>query len=438
MDPDTAVVWCIGLTLVLGTMAPFVIQQRRRERHTLAAETRAKSEGLDVPGSLHPVINLDVCIGTGACLSVCPEQDIIGIRTGQAVAVSPANCIGHGLCERSCPVEAIQLVFGTSKRGVDIPRIRENFETNVPGLFIVGELGGMGLIRNAFEQGRQCVEQLAAARSEENHDRLDLVIVGCGPAGLSAALTAQHLGLRTAVLEREDIGGTVRHYPRKKVVMTEPLRVPGYGRIGAREILKEDLVEVWEEVVEGCGLQVETGVTVSDVQPSPDGGFQVSSDAAVWRADRVILAIGRRGVPRKLGIPGEGLPNVAYTLKEPEAYRGDRVVVVGGGDSAVEAGLTLAEQPGTEVRIAYRGTSFSRAKPKNRDRVRQALDSGALSVLWSTAVVENEKDRIRLHGGDDGDSVLPNDHLFVFAGGELPTPFLTRCGIQVDTKFGER
>lgn len=411
------------------------------ERETLDAEIRAKREGLDVPNSLHPVIDPDLCIGTGSCLSRCPEQDILGIRAGQAVTVSPASCIGHGLCERSCPVEAIQLVFGTAQRGVDIPRIRENFETNVPGLFIVGELGGMGLIRNAFEQGRQCVEGMGRpqrVRSDPPGDRLDLIIVGCGPAGLSAALTAQRMGFRMAVLEREDIGGTVRHYPRKKLVMTEPVKVPGYGKLGSHEILKEDLIQIWEEVADGSGLSVETGITVTDVQPLPSGGFRVKAGERDYRADRVILAIGRRGVPRKLGIPGEDLPNVAYALMEPEAYRGDRIVVVGGGDSALEAGLALAAQPGNQVRIAYRGTAFSRAKPKNRQRIHRALEAGTISVLWATEVLENGREEIRFRGPDSGGQTLPNDHLFVFAGGELPTPFLQRCGIQIDTKFGER
>ena len=437
MNPDTALVWGIGVILVVVTTVPFVIRQRRKERRTQDAEVRAKREGLDIPASLHPVINPELCIGTGSCLSACPEKDILGIRTGQAVAVSPANCIGHGLCERSCPVEAIQLVFGTDTRGVEIPRIRENFETNVPGLFIVGELGGMGLIRNAFAQGKECVENFGRDRqSQAGHD-LDLVIVGCGPAGLSAALTAKAMGLRIAVLEREDIGGTVRHYPRKKLVMTEPVTIPGYGKVGSREIIKEDLMRIWEDAVARSGLQVETGISVTDVQPLPEGGFVVLAKGCEYRAERVILAIGRRGIPRKLGIPGEDLPNVAYALREPEAYRGDRILVVGGGDSAVEAGLTLAEQPGNEVRLAYRGTSFSRAKPSNRSRIDRAVATGAISVLWSTEVVENRKGEARVRASDQ-EQVLLNDHLFVFAGGELPTPFLERCGIEIDTKFGEK
>jgi thioredoxin reductase len=244
-----------------------------------------------------------------------------------------------------------------------------------------------------------------------------------------------------AVLEREEVGGTVRHYPRKKLVMTEPLKIPGVGRVGAKEILKEELIGVWEDAVKEVGLQVETGVTVRGVERLPEGGFRVVSDSREHLTQRVILAIGRRGVPRKLGIPGEDLPNVAYSLREPEAYQGDRLLVVGGGDSAVEAALALSEQPGNEVRLSYRRDRFSRIKPKNRDRIVEAEERGQVSLLWSTEVIENRKGAAVLrHTSSDGGgnaTPLPNDHLLIFAGGELPTPFLERCGIQIDTKFGE-
>jgi len=444
MIPETALVWGIGIGLSALAMLPFFLRLRARERRTLEAQERARKEGSDEPVSLHPVIDPERCIGSGSCLAACPEQDVLGLRGGQAVAVSPARCIGHGLCERSCPVEAIQLVFGTARRGVDIPRIQADFQTNVPGLYIVGELGGMGLIRNAFEQGRQCVEGLPR-NGGRTGELLDLVIVGCGPAGLSAALTARARGFRAAVLEREDVGGTVRHYPRKKLVMTEPVQIPGVGKVGAREILKEELVTIWEEAVRKTGLEVATGVTVTGVELRTDGEFRVLSSAGEHQARRVILAIGRRGVPRKLGIPGEDLPNVTYALREPGAYGGDRVLVVGGGDAAVEAALALSEQPGSEVRLSYRRDRFTRIKAKNRERIERAAEEGIVSILWSTEVVENRPGEVLLrpvsgNGSDDGTGeliALSNDHLFIFAGGELPTPFLKRCGVRIDTKFGE-
>jgi thioredoxin reductase len=278
----------------------------------------------------------------------------------------------------------------------------------------------------------------------------DVVIVGCGPAGLSASLTCLHHGLRFITLEREDIGGTVRHYPRRKLVMTEPVKVPGYGHIGAREISKEELVGIWENVVSKSGLQVSTGETVQDVRAITGQGngssqvagrgraaFEVESDRGTYRSARVILAIGRRGVPRKLGIPGEDLSNVSYALREPEAYQGSRITVVGGGDSAVETALALAEQPGNRLRLAYRKDKLARVKEGNRARMAKADRGGEIDMLWSTEVVENHRQGVTVKDGGGSVSHMDNDELFVFIGGELPTPFLERCGVAIDTKFGE-
>jgi thioredoxin reductase (NADPH) len=414
---------------------PFLVRHRRLERESARRAVEAKREGLDEPLTLHPVIDPERCIGSGGCVAVCPEH-VLGIRHGQAVALAPAACIGHGLCERTCPTEAIRLVFGTATRGVEIPRIRENFETNVPGLYIVGELGGMGLIRNAFEQGRQCIDGIAGERRQVPADLLDVLVVGCGPAGLSAGLYALDRGLRYAVIEREDIGGTVRHYPRKKVVMTAPVKVPGYGKLSFQEIRKEELMALWEDVVAKTGLEVRTGETVSRIRRHDDHSFTVTSDRGEYRTARVILAIGRRGTPRRLGIPGEDSECVAYSLLEPEVYRGDRTLVVGGGDSAVEAALALAEQPGTRTWLAYRGDRLSRIKAKNRERFEAAVAAGRVEPLWRTTPAQIEPERVVCRTGDDGSATLPADRVFVFIGGELPTAMLRDAGVEIETKFG--
>ena len=382
--PDALLVPLIGAALVAVVLLPFLFRHRRREAKSLEAEAEALRYGLHEPVTLHPVIDPAGCILTGSCVDVCPEGDVFGLIDGRVKVIGPARCIGHGLCERSCPMDAIQLVFGTEKRGIDIPRIRENFETNVPGLYIVGELGGMGLIGNAFEQGRQCIEGIQKEMRGETRGpddpELDLLIVGCGPAGLSASLTAREAGLRFLTVEREDVGGTVRHYPRKKLVLTRPVKVPGYGKLNFREVSKEQLIDTWEEIVSKAGLEVATGETVTAVRSRNGGagggvaagtgsgagagtGFVVTTSEREIETRRIVLAIGRRGIPRKLGVPGEELPKVAYSLREPESFQGDRIVIVGGGDSAVEAALALTEQPGNEVRISYRGEGFRRVKP---------------------------------------------------------------------------
>ena len=432
---DTLLLWGIGLGLALATAAPFALRLRRRERETEQAIDEALRYGLHEPVSLHPVVDTDRCIGSAGCTEVCPE-DVLGLREGQAVAVAPARCIGHGLCERACPVGAIRLVFGTERRGVELPRIRENFETNVAGLYIVGELGGMGLVANAFEQGRQCVEGIARERNGGPERIADLAIVGCGPAGLSASLTALDRGLSVVTLEKEDIGGTVRNYPRKKLVMTRPVKVPGHGKLPLREIRKEELVSIWEDIARDTGLQVSTGETVTRVEREGLHHFRLITERGAYEAKRVVLAIGRRGVPRKLGIPGEASAHVSYSLREPEAFTGDRILVVGGGDSAVEAALALADQPGNEVRIAYRGDAFRRIKPANHERLAGALAAGRLEVLWGSVPLEILPDHVILSRSDGSHRDVPADQVFVFAGGELPTGFLRACGVELDTHFG--
>jgi len=436
VDSDTLIILVAGMTITALAMLPFYLRQHYRERRARRSAEEAQRYGLDVAATLHPVVHPGACISAGACLSVCPEGDVLGLVQGAAVPVAPGRCIGHGLCERACPVEAIQLVFGTATRGVELPRIKGNFETNVPGLYVVGELGGMGLIRNAFEQGRQCIEGIVSEGGRSNNGMDDVLVVGAGPAGLSASLNCLHHGLKHRTIEREDVGGTVRSYPRKKLVLTQPVMVPGYGKLKVQEIRKEALMGLWSEIIDATGLEVQTEETVTAIERG-DAGFTVRTSAGEYRARRVVLAIGRRGVPRKLGVPGEDQSKVAYSLREPEAYAGDRVLVVGGGDSAVEAALSLAEIAGTAVTLSYRKDRFTRIKPKNHERGLAAEQDGSVQFLWSTTVTEIGADHVTYRDDDGQDHVLPNDQVFVFAGGELPTKFLQSAGVMIDTKFGE-
>lgn len=437
---DEIIILSIGLVLFLLFSVPFIRSRKKQEAYAEQADIDALNYGLKEPVSLHPVVDINVCIGSGGCIEACPEKDVLGFRANQAFTISPARCIGHGLCERSCPVEAISLVFGSEKRGVDIPRIQENFETNIPGVYIVGELGGMGLIKNAFEQARQCIEGIKKEPKiiNKSDKTTDVLIVGCGPAGLAAAIHAKANGLTYVVVEREDIGGTVRYYPRKKLVMTQPLRIPGYGKFKKREILKEELIELWEHIAQNKELNIRTGENVLTVKRISETEFEVISDKAIYRTNRVILAIGRRGTPKKLGIKGENLPNVAYSLREPDHFVNTKVTVVGGGDSAVEAAMALADQTGTTVNLVYRGASFSRIKKQNLDRMSSYVGKPTFTLFLESNVIENHEHFLVIQKKSGEKIELENEYLFIFAGGELPTKFLQDIGIKVDTKFGSK
>lgn len=415
-------------------LVTFLYWRGKQRRYAAAAEAldEAIKSGLTEPSSLHPVIDPNLCCGSGACVSACPEK-ALGLINHKAVLINPAHCIGHGACAPVCPVGAVKLVFGTEKRGIDIPHVQPNFETNVPGIYIAGELGGMGLVRKAAEQGRQAMESIAKSRG--NGKQLDVVIIGAGPAGLAATLGAMEKKLRSVTLEQEDsLGGTVYHYPRNKLVMTQPVILPIVGKAKLGEITKEDLLAFWQGIVERVGMKLNFRERVERVT-AVEGGYMVKSERSEYFTRNVLLAIGRRGTPRKLGVPGEESAKVVYRLIDPEQYSGKKVLVVGGGDSAIEAAVATAEQPGTKVVLSYRGDAFGRVKQKNRDRLAAAEHAGKLTVLLSSTVAKIEPGHV--HIDHDGKAVChENDGVIVCAGGILPTGMLKDMGIKVETKHG--
>jgi thioredoxin reductase/ferredoxin len=427
----------VYLSLIAAAIG--VYAWRRRESHVrnVRAREEAVAAGLAEPPSLHPVVDPAICIGCGSCVKACPEQpehQVLGLINGKAELIGPTDCIGHGACRVSCPVGAIQLVFGTATRGVDLPRVTPWFETNVPGIFVAGELGGMGLIRNAIEQGRQAVQQITERRPHGG-EGLDLVIVGAGPAGFSASLAALERRMRFVTLEQESLGGCVFQYPRGKIVMMQPARLPIVGEIKLRATKKEDLLDLWQGIERQTGLRINYRERVEAIERD-GGGFRVRTVAGDYRAKSVLLSIGRRGTPRKLGVAGEELSKVTYRLIEPEQYAGQRVLVVGGGDSALEAAASIAEAcPTGAVTLSYRGDAFSRAKPKNRERVSAAERSGRLEVILKSQVESIEPRLVALKTGGTVRKV-ENDSVIVSAGGILPSDFLRSVGIEIETKFG--
>lgn len=421
-----------GLPLLLFVFL-YLRRKRHIERRDHARLKDAMESGMTEPPSLHPIIEPSLCIGCAACIPACPEH-ALGIIGGKAVLVAPTKCIGHGACAIACPLKGIHLVFGTEKRGMDIPQVNPEFETNVPGIFIAGELGGMGLIRKTTEQGRQAMDVIA--RRKGGKAPYDVVIVGAGPAGISATLGAKAHGLRSVTIEQEDsLGGAVYHYPRNKLTMTAPVKLPIVGEIKIYDIRKEELLGMWNRVVEETGIRFNFNERMEKITPSANG-FVVQTSKGSYETTCVLLAIGRRGTPRKLGVPGEEQAKVVYRLIDAEQYRGQHVLVVGGGDSALEAAISLSEEPGTTVALSYRSEAFGRVKQKNLENLGAAEAQGTLRVLLKSNVKEIGTDTVTLE--QEGQSIeLPNQAIIVCAGGILPTPFLKEIGIMVETHHGK-
>ena len=436
MSPFLLAIYVIPAVVVF---AWYLRRRRRREEAAIRAAEEAIAASMTEPPSLHPVIDHGKCVGCRSCVAACPEQNahpVLGVIRGKAYLVGPANCIGHGACFEACPEDAIELVFGTAKRGIDIPIVKPNFETNVPGIFIAGELGGMGLIRNAIEQGRQALETIRKLDGLGRAGRHDVVIIGVGPAGIAAALGAMEARLDFVAIEQDSLGGTVAHYPRGKLVMTAPAMLPMVGKMHFREVKKEKLMEYWQNVESTTGLRVNYKERVTAINRQIDGrSFEVVTDKGNYMTRAVLLTIGRQGTPRQLGVPGEDLPKVVYRLIDPEQYKHQRVLVVGGGDSALEAAHTIADQPGTRVSISYRSKAFSRAKPKNREKVAAMVSAGQIRAFMKSNVVEIHHDSVVLET-EKGRGKLRNDAVIICAGGILPTGFLRDMGIEIETKYG--
>lgn len=427
----------LALLPVLFGLAIYVYFHHRRQRKSNQTRIQAIESGLSEPASLHPVIDRNKCIGCKSCVFACPQQlghNVLGIFHGKAELLEPANCIGHGACKTVCPVDAITLVFGTENRGVDIPQVNEHFETNVPGIYIAGELGGMGLIRNGIEQGKIAMQAISKNLPKSSSNTHQVVIVGAGPAGLAATLKAQELGLKYLTLDQESLGGTVYKYPRGKIVMTQPVDLPIAGKMHFKETSKEELLEFWQGVKNETGIRIQYQEQVSQISTG-EAGFGLKTSRGEYSTDRVLLAIGRRGTPRKLDVPGEDHPKVVYALIDPEQYVDLRVLIVGGGDSALEAALSIVDAGGTEVSISYRSDSFSRAKAKNRERIDEYAAASRIKLYLSSNVTRITAQEVILE--QKGEIIkMSNEAIIVNAGGVLPTVFLKEIGISVDTKYG--
>lgn len=424
----------IYLAPLLLILILYTLRQKHINRHGLDRLNEANQAGLTEPASIHPAINMTLCCGSGACVEACPEK-AISIVNGKAMLTDPTHCIGHGACMEACPVEAIQLVFGTEKRGMDIPFVSQSFETNVPNIFIAGELGGMGLIRKAAMQGKQAIDSIK--QKKNIRQEFDVIIIGAGPAGLSASLAAKDQQLNYLTIEQEDsLGGAIYKYPRNKVAMTQPVTLPIVGEVEMYDISKEQLLEFWLHTVDEHKLNVNFHERMESINKFEEG-YEVKTTKGVYRTGSVLLAIGRMGTPRKLEVKGEDQSKVVYSLVDPQQYRNQHVLIVGGGDSALEASISISEEPGTSVTLSYRSESFGRVKVKNRSRLHEAQEKNQLNVLLQSSIMEIGFDTVDIKLANQEIIKIPNTAVIVCAGGILPTPFLKEIGVMVETHYGK-
>lgn len=429
---DNTIAFIIAVALVLFFLLNYLRKQKKIEAEARAAEEKGKlhSEG---PQSQHPHIDANYCIGCAACTMVCPEGDVLAMLGGKAVIVNGYKCIGHSLCAEVCPVGAITMVMASPSMGADMPYLTPKYETSIKNLFIVGELGGLALIKNAINQGRDCIDNIAGKAallggSRRSADVFDVLIVGAGPAGISASLRAIEKKLSYITVDEGEIGGTVAKYPRQKLVLTSPVEFPLHGKFKKTELSKEELIEFWHKVIERVDFKFRKGEKVEDIKKGEDGIFTVTTSKSQYRSHAVILALGKSGSPRKLGVKGEELPKVMYRLIEADHYVNKRILVVGGGDSAIEAAMGLGHQVGNTVTLSYRKEAFSRIKERNAQRIQESMRKGKVKVIFNSIPTEFKEKSVILDVNGKPEEI-PNDYVWIFAGGEPPTAFLKKIGV---------
>jgi thioredoxin reductase (NADPH) len=419
---------------------PFILYQKKlKERETRARAAAEKGKTYSSgPLAQHPHIDSVYCIGCSICTHVCPEGDVLAMLGGKAVIVNGHKCVGHSLCAEACPVGAITMVMASASMGADMPYLTHEYETSVQNMFIVGELGGLALIKNAINQGRDCVDTItnrAKAMGTTRHvpDVCDVLVVGAGPGGISASLRAIENKLSYITVEQDEVGGTVAKYPRQKLVLTSPVNFPMYGKFSKMQISKEELLSFWQKVRERTDFKVRSGEKVEDIKKGPDGIFNVTTSKGQYRSRAVVLALGRAGTPRKLGVKGEELPKVMYRLIEADHYINKKILVVGGGDSAVEAAMGLARQNGNTVTLSYRQDRFSRIKERNTQHIEECMRTGKVRVLFSSSPVEFKPGSV-LIDVQGAVQEIPNDYVWIFAGGTPPNAFLKKIGLEFGTR----
>jgi len=382
----------------------------------------------------YPTIDADACLPCGSCYDSCPGKVLaLSAVTHKASVVNPDACKslteGCTICHEGCPTGAIRISPVPIVRKSERPDIDPNCEShNVPGVFLGGELLGNALIKKVVNQGGQIVRYIDTRKPRIAEAEYDIVIIGAGPCGLAAGLEAKQRGLRYLVLERESLANTIQNYPRDKAVLAEPVQMAVYGLLPMKDATKEDLVALWEDIVRKENLFVQTHEEVTEVKKNGKL-ITVTTTKGNYQAAYVILALGARGNPRKLGVAGEDLSKVSYNLNDPAEWQGKHVLIVGGGDSAIEAAVAVSKQPGSTVTISYRSGAFSRAAARNVEAIKEQEKAGRLTVMLNSNVAKIEEQRVSVKVGNDVRE-FENEAIFVLIGADPPKAWLEKVGLK--------
>ncbi len=393
---------------------------------------REAAEPADELPLLHS-INDDRCIGCEACVDACPTK-VLELVDHKARVIRFSDCVQCEQCANACPTTAMVMYrMGSTPQTLTVPELDDHFQTGIPGQYLIGEVAGKPLVKNAANLGRAVVEHITrdlAQRPPGGAGVVDVAIVGSGPGGLSAGFTCIKNQLSCVVLEKEHVlASTVSRYPKGKLFMAEPVDSGNVSYLPVFDASKEELVAAWQQVVDGSGLDVKLGEAVDTVVRGDDGMFTIKTTVSTYQARAVVLATGLRGKPRLLAVPGANLEKVQSRLDDPDVFAGQHVLVVGGGDSAVEAAMSLAEV-GATVTLSYRGDGFKRCKQGNQKRLAEMSDANQLSVLLKSNVSEFTPDAVSIKLADGTSATIPNHQAFVLIGADTPVNWLQTNGVR--------
>ena len=430
LSNESVLSWVLGALLIFAFTIPYLVNWKRKQKQTIDKLNEATRIGTNKALMQHPIIDLSRCIGCGICTKVCPEGEVLGLVGGKAVLINGSKCVGHEVCMESCPVGGIEVGLGDVSSREDIPLLSSELESNLENIYLIGELGGLALIRNAVNQGSRVAKSIQS-KLKGSAPSQPIVVVGAGPAGLSCTISLMEMGLPVVLLDQSEPGGTILQYPRRKLVMVQPIEMPGYGEMSNSEYSKEELLEIWDKIFETHSPDFRSGHQLESIEKD-GGGYKIRTSAGELTSEYVVLALGRRGTARKLEVPGEDLSKVAYKLMDAETYQNKHILVVGGGDSAVEAAVGLGQQIGNTVTLSYRKNSFARIKTRNDEQVAKAVKNGWISIMYESTVDSIHEEHVIINHHDQTKQVK-NDYIFIFAGGIPPFKLMNSIGIQFGT-----